>query len=59
MIAGPARALGEVGRGVGKLLVAYRFERSIKMMVIACNAEIIRPIDVHNANMCSGKLEAP
>lgn len=41
---------------VGELLVAYSVERSGKVTVIACNAEIIRLIDVHNANMQSGKL---
>ena len=41
---------------VGELLVAYSIERSRKATVIACNAEIIRLIDVHNANMQSGKL---
>ncbi len=44
---------------VGELLVAYSVERSGKVTVIACNAEIIRLIDVHNANMRSGKLAAP
>lgn len=44
---------------VGELLVAYSVERSGKLAVIACNAEIIRLADVHNANMRSGKLAAP
>lgn len=41
---------------VGELLIAYSVERSGRITVVACNAEMIRLIDIHNANMQSGRL---
>ncbi len=41
---------------VGELLVAYSIERSGRITVVACNAEMIRLIDVHNESMQTGRL---
>lgn len=44
---------------VGALLVAYGVERGNTQDLKACNAEILRLIDVHNAAMTSGELAVP
>lgn len=55
-----ARALGVTDPSkiatVGELLAAYGTERTGRAEVTACHAEIVRLIDVHNANMTSGGL---
>lgn len=55
-----AKALGvsDPGRiaSVGDLLSAYGTERTGRLELAACHAEIVRLVDVHNENMTSGKL---
>lgn len=43
---------------VGDLLIGYSVERTARAAEKACHREAVRLIDVHNAQMTSGRLAA-